>query len=339
MPAALTLREATGLFLDTLLQDRNTHRTYATGLSAFEAFMSDAQGPVENEAGPVAPVAASVPLSSLHDNAIEDFHLYLVDRGYSRFTQRTYQAALSAFLNYSLVHDLLPGEFSLAKAKEKLRRSNRRFPYPAPVPDPALPLIIKYYDDLDLPGGDDRQTHLAGLRILRSRAIVHTLYSSAGRIAEVASLSRRDVADGRQMQVVITGKGNKQRFIYLTDLARAAIGTYVRARADAHAPLFISHGRDYGKRLSKVSIWETVKQAGRALRLEVTPHDFRHYRARQMLDEGAPLEAIQEILGHSDISTTRKVYAIYSHRSIRDIFAGATLTPEALQRTLERPSH
>lgn len=322
VPDTLTLREAIGQFLDTILQDRNTHRTYAAGLSAFEAFMADREG-------------SPVLLRSLQDDVIEGFQLYLLDRGYSRFTLRTYQAALSAFLNYLLVHDLTPVHFSLAKARLRARRTNRRFPYPAPVPDPALPLIIKYYDEMALPSGEDDKARATRLRILRSRAIVHTLYSSAGRIAEVASLTRRDVADGRQAQVIVTGKGNKQRFIYLTDLARKAIADYVHARADAYVPLFISHGRDYGKRLSKVSIWETVKRAARALQLDVTPHDFRHYRARQMLDEGAPLEAIQEILGHSDISTTRKVYAIYSHRSVQEIFNGATLTPdEALRRSL-----
>jgi len=233
------------------------------------------------------------------------------------------------------VHDMLPPSFSVAKAHARARRTNRRAPYPAPVPDPALPLIIRYYDEQPLIVDGERDHLLANLRTLLSRAIVHTLYSSAGRIAEVTSLNRRDVADGRQSQVVITGKGNKQRFIYLTAEAQAAISAYVRARHDAHQPLFISHGRDYGSRLSKVSVWSTVKAAARALGIDVRPHDFRHYRARQMLEQGAPLEAIQEILGHSDISTTRKVYAIYSHHAVRDIFNAATLSTSEAIRNLE----
>ena len=124
------------------------------------------------------------------------------------------------------------------------------------------------------------------------------------------------------------GKGGKQRFIYLTRLAGKAIRDYVTERQDTHPPLFISHSGSRGRRLSKVSIWQTVKRAASALQMDVSPHDFRHFRARQMLDEGAPLEAIQEILGHSDISTTRKVYAIYSRQSVREIFSRTTLTPE-----------
>ena len=90
-------------------------------------------------------------------------------------------------------------------------------------------------------------------------------------------------------------------------------------------------------KMSKVSIWSTVKRAAKALGMEVTPHDFRHFRASRMLDEGAPLEAIQEIPGHADISATRRVYAHYSGPSIRDIFTRTTLSPDdALQKHQEQ---
>jgi len=321
----ITLGQAIDEFLATLRHDKNTQKTYSAGLSALRRFLTS----VDNES------AAEISVSSLGENVLEGFCYFLQDAGYSRFTVRTYLAAASSFLSYMLSHDKLAPSFSLAKARAMLRRSMKRFPYPAPVPDPALPLIVKYYDEIDLPTGNARQQRLARLRLLRSRAIVHTLYSSAGRIAEVTALDRRDVADGRQPEVVVTGKGHKQRFIYLTADAQKAISDYVSARQDAYQPLFISHGRNYGTRLSKVSVWQTVKTAARALDMDVSPHDFRHYRARQMLDEGAPLEAIQDILGHSDIGTTRKVYAIYSRTSVREIFARATLTPdEALRKSM-----
>ncbi|NPV08963.1 MAG: tyrosine-type recombinase/integrase [Anaerolineae bacterium] len=312
------LNGAIQAYLDTLQQEPNTLRTYSSGLHALVTFLSQHQ----------AVETPLLRLSSLDTDVLASFQGYLLNRGYSRFTVRTYMAAALAFLDYLLTHDLLPASFSLDKAKARLRRPRRGDPYPAPVPDPALPLVIRHYDQMPLPSGEGQQARLGRLRVLRSRAIVHTLYSSAGRIAEVTSLDRRDVADGRQSEVVVVGKGGKQRFVYLTRLACRAIQDYVTERNDAFQPLFISHGRDYGSRLSKVSIWRTVKLAARAYNLEVSPHDFRHFRARQMLDEGAPLEAIQEILGHSDISTTRKVYAIYSRHSVRQIFARSTLAPE-----------
>ncbi|MGI6207565.1 MAG: tyrosine-type recombinase/integrase [Anaerolineae bacterium] len=310
-------------FLDTLDTESNTQRTYTNGLNALASALSEALGKPAEE----------LTLDDLHVDVLERFQRYLQSRGYSRFTERTYMAAATGFLTYLLTHDQLPAGFSLEKARARLRRPARGTPYPAPVPDPALPLIIRYYDEMPLPAGQGTRDRLERLRILRSRAIVHTLYSSAGRIAEVASLDRRDVADGRQSEVVVLGKGGKQRIVYLTRLACKAIQDYVTERADTYQPLFISHGRNYGARLTKVSIWQAVKAAARAHRLDVSPHDFRHFRARQMLNQGAPLEAIQEILGHSDISTTRKVYAIYSHHSVREIFARNTLSPdEALEQ-------
>ncbi len=314
------LAAAVEKFLRTLQASPATRKTYATGLEAFVAFL--------RERGLPSPT-----VSDLDESMLEGFFLWLDERGYSPFTIQTYLAAATALLRYLYRGYLLPEGFSLERAKERLRGVVPRRSYPIPRPDPELPAVILYYDGLPLPEGDAPKVRLARLRILRSRAIVHTLYASAGRIAEVAALNRKDVADGRRREVVVTGKGNKQRFIFLTPEAQHAIATYVKERQDDYEPLFISHGRNYGHRLSKVSIWATVRRAARALGIHVTPHDFRHYRATQMLEEGAPLEAIQEILGHSDISTTRRVYAHYSKPKIREIFDRTTLPPEqALRR-------
>jgi len=324
-----TLGAAVTAFLDHLHGSPRTRKTYATGLSAFQLFLSESVGGDEH---PPAPS-----LGELGVDVLVHFSHWLEDREYSSFTVRTYLAAVTAFLAYLFTQGLLPDGFSMEKARERLRQVSRPAPYPIPRPDPELPRVIQYYDSLPLPEGDARRDHLARLRLLRSRAIVHTLYASAGRIAEVAALNRKDVADGRRSEAIVTGKGDRQRFIFLTPEAQRAIAAYVRARQDEYQPLFISHGRDYGTRLSQVSIWATVRRAARALGLEVTPHDFRHFRACQMLEEGAPLEAIQDILGHADISTTRRVYAQYSKPAIRDIFARTTLTPdEALEKLQQR---
>lgn len=308
--ADFSLEEAIEKFLRGLEASPNTYKTYSTGLRAFQEFLAERGA------------------SGIREEALEEFFLWLDKRGFSRFTEQTYLAAATAFLRYLFRHRLLPPDFSIERAKEKMKAIIPRSSYPIPMPDPDLPAVVLFYDEQPLP--EDR---LERLRLLRSRAIVHTLYASAGRIAEVASLNRKDVADGRRREVVVTGKGRKQRFIFLTPEAQEAIRAYIEERKDDYEPLFISHGRDYGRRLSTVSIWATVKKAARALGLHVTPHDFRHYRATQMLEEGAPLEAIQDILGHADISTTKRVYAHYSKPRIREIFDRTTLPPEeALKR-------
>lgn len=308
--ADFSLEEAIEKFLRGLEASPNTYKTYSTGLRAFQEFLAERK------------------MSVIWEEALEEFFLWLDRKGFSRFTEQTYLAAATAFLRYLFRHRLLSPDFSIERAKEKVKAIIPRSYYPIPMPDPDLPAVVLFYDEQPLP--EDR---FERLRLLRSRAIVHTLYASAGRVAEVASLNRKDVADGRRREVVVMGKGQKQRFIFLTPEAQEAIRVYIEERKDDYEPLFISHGRDYGHRLSTVSIWATVKKAARALGLHVTPHDFRHYRATQMLEEGAPLEAIQDILGHADISTTKRVYAHYSKPRIREIFDRTTLPPEeALRR-------
>lgn len=333
----MLLLEQISDYLDHLFESPRTQHTYETGLRVFIAFCSDPivgpHGNTQSKHQNRRPMIKS--LDALDTNILQDFQAWLGARKYSRFSQKTYIASVVAFLNYSLSKDWLASSFSLERSRAKLKQVTRRSSYPIPRPDPSLPSLISYYDKLPLPSGESIDDRNKRLRTLRSRAFVHLLYSSAGRLAEVAALDRKDVADGRRKEAIVTGKGEKERFIFITREARAAIAAYISERHDSFEPLFISHGRNYGKRLSHDALWNTVKQASKKLGIDVSPHDFRHYRARQMLEQGAPLEAIQEILGHSDIGTTRRVYAHYSKPSIRTIFEKTTLTPQEAARGIE----
>lgn len=333
----MNLQEQISDYLSHLFESPRTQHTYETGLHVFLAFCSDsttdAHGKTQSKQQNRHSIIGS--LDAISTDILQDFQAWLGAKEYSRFSQRTYIASVVAFLNYSLSKDWLPSSFSLERSRAKLKQVTRRSSYPIPRPDPSLPSLIAYYDKLPLPEGESTKVQQERLRTLRSRAFVHLLYSSAGRLAEVAALDRKDVADGRRKEAIVTGKGDKERFIFITPEARASIATYVRERHDSFEPLFISHGRNYGTRLSHDSLWNIIKQASRKLGIDVSPHDFRHYRARQMLEQGAPLEAIQEILGHSDIGTTRRVYAHYSKPSIRTIFERTTLTPQEASKRIE----
>jgi site-specific recombinase XerD len=348
LPETISLNERLADYLNHLFESPRTLKTYESGMRVFQEFLLEhadvksassekrRSAPRDEESAPrrgkrlkYAPDAMPpISMEVIDTNVLQDFQAWLGQKNYSRFSQRTYLASVNAFLSYALSQDWLPDSFSLEKARAKLKHVTRRSAYPIPRPDPALPRLIAAFDAAPLQEGDDEKSRHKRLQALRNKAFVHLLYSSAGRLSEVAALNRKDVADGRRKEAIVRGKGDKERFIFITPEARAAILMYISERKDSFEPLFISHGRNYGSRFTKMSLWRIVSQQAKKLGMDVSPHDFRHFRARQMLEQGAPLEAIQEILGHSDIGTTRRVYAHYSKPSIRTIFERTTLTPQ-----------
>lgn len=261
----------------------------------------------------------------LNDEVLQRFSAFLAKRKFARATRRLYLASLRRLLQWMDAHDMLPAGFNRAKAEAKLRvsRGDARAGYRHRAVDPDLPRIIAYYDEQPLPEPGDEsngRSTTKRLELLRDRAIMHTLYASAGRVSEVASLTRAQVADGRAGEVLITGKGNKQRMLFLTPEAQAAIRAYCNERNDPYPALFISHRRNKGQPLTRMSVWRAVKRAATALGLSkaASPHAFRHYRATQLLNEGMPLESVQAYLGHASPETTRIVYAHTRTAVLRD---------------------
>ncbi len=145
---------------------------------------------------------------------------------------------------------------------------------------------------------------------IRNAAILELFYSSGLRISELANVKARDVSlDESSIQV--RGKGSKIRQIPLGRRAMDRIRQWLEIRAAAPVAddtLFLSAR---GKRLSRTAVWQIVKDCARKanLRHNVTPHMLRHSFATHLLDNDADLRAVQEMLGHADISTTQ----IYTH--------------------------
>lgn len=235
----------------------------------------------------------------------------------SQNTGRTYMAALLSFFSYLVSIDQLPPGLSLEKVRERLKRQRKTALRPSSkvvnldTIRQQVPLIVDYYCTLPLPpSGDDPYNRR--LSLLRDRALVTVLYSTAVRISEAVALDRKHVANGQAEDVLITGKGGRTRTIHFLDYAREAIRAYLAERTDSNPALFVSHSRRAdGKRLTTRSVQRMVETAVATLGLDatLTPHDFRHYRATELLREGVPVEVVQEYLGHADISTTRSVYA------------------------------
>jgi integrase/recombinase XerC len=152
--------------------------------------------------------------------------------------------------------------------------------------------------------GDDAET-------VRDRAILELLYSSGLRLAELVSLDPVDV-DLDDAMVRVTGKGNKTRLVPVGRKARAAVRDWLRVRPEladeAENALFVGvRGRRISPRTVQNRVRHWAKKAGIPRR--VYPHLFRHSFATHLMESSRDLRAVQELLGHADISTTQ----IYTH--------------------------
>jgi integrase/recombinase XerD len=169
--------------------------------------------------------------------------------------------------------------------------------------------------------------HLDGPAGLRDRALLELLYSTGARISEAVALDPDDL-DPVERVVLLRGKGGKQRLVPIGRPALAALEAYrVRAR-----PVLAARGRgtpalflnSRGARLSRQSAWNSLRAAaGRAgVTAPVSPHTLRHSFATHLLDGGADVRVVQELLGHASVTTTQ-LYTLVTVDSLREVYAMA----------------
>jgi integrase/recombinase XerD len=156
-------------------------------------------------------------------------------------------------------------------------------------------------------------------RGLRDRAMLELLYASGLRVSELVSLRIGDVNLDVKF-VRCTGKGGKERIVPLGRSAAEALTAYLATRSDPRPILFPGYK---GKALTREAFWRLLRryavQAG--IEKRVTPHTLRHSFATHLLQGGADLRAIQEMLGHSSISTTQ-IYTHVSEDHLREVYRG-----------------
>jgi len=159
----------------------------------------------------------------------------------------------------------------------------------------------------------------------RDRALLEFMYATGARVAETVALSELDL-DLEEGTALLTGKGNKQRLVPVGGAARAAIGQWLvdRARLRTSGPegaaVFLSLR---GRRMSRQAVWGLVRAHARRAGLDpaaVSPHVLRHSAATHMVEGGADLRTVQEILGHASISTTQ-IYTRVSPRHLLEVYA------------------
>lgn len=160
----------------------------------------------------------------------------------------------------------------------------------------------------------------------RERSILELLYSCGLRVSEIVNLTINDVnlEDGF---VRVKGKGNKERIVPLGSKAISALREYLRQRRHIKERRLFLNSRNKG--LTRQTIWLIVKQFANNVGLDISPHTLRHSFATHLLDNGADLRVVQELLGHSSISTTQ-IYTHVSNRRLKEEFEMAH--PRAIER-------
>jgi integrase/recombinase XerD len=196
-----------------------------------------------------------------------------------------------------------------------------------PAPPRRLPKAISIDDVerlLDAAGAD--QTPLA----MRNRSLLEVLYGTGARISEAVGLDVDDV-DLDDGVARLWGKGSKERIVPLGSYAAAAVSGYlVRARpvlavggsGGRSTPALFLNAR--GGRLSRQSAWTVLRAAAAhaGLSVEISPHTLRHSFATHLLDGGADVRVVQELLGHASVTTTQ-IYTLVTVERLREVYAAA----------------
>lgn len=273
-------------FLEMLAAERgasaNTRQAYGRDLDDFAAFLN----------------ARSVDVAAASSVEIAAYMASLNERG---MTPRTAARRLSALRQF---HRFLCSEGKRSDDPSAL--------VDAPRQGRSLPKTLAESEVASLLDAARRKPGADGLRLV---ALIELLYAAGLRVSELVSLplasAQRDAG-----YLIVRGKGSKERLVPLTSAARAAVKTWLAARNGTLAPgriskwLFPSRGRQghltrhrFGQQLKELAVAAGMDPA------RLSPHVLRHAFATHLLDHGADLRAVQQMLGHADISTTQ----IYTH--------------------------
>lgn len=260
-----------------------------------------------------------VELSKVTASVLSDFEVWLKDRSLAISSINRTNSAVKSFLIYcAREYDLnLPtGEITTHKIARKLPKA----------------LTIEEVASLI-----NSAQSLSEATSLRDVALLELLYSTGGRVSEIIGININDLAkvesDNEVIQTIkLRGKGAKERIVPIGSFALTALDNYlVRVRpvlvaksaksAKSESALFLN---SRGGRLSRQSAWNIVLEAAKASGLEgkVSPHVFRHSYATHLLDGGADIRVVQELLGHSSVTTTQ-IYTLVTIDKIRQSYSSA----------------
>jgi len=276
----------------------NTIAAYRQDLAKFSAFIAD------------------TPVESIDSQVIADFELSLRKLRLSPASLNRVQSTLRMFFKHVVV------EKGLANPTLEIvsGKSQRRLPKALEI-DQVIALIDAAFRE-----GEPIT--------LRDRALLELLYSSGARVSELIGINVTDIAtvnseDGVITTIKLRGKGAKERIVPLGSFATKAIDDYVirirpslaEKKESKDVALFLN---TRGGRLTRQSAWNIVLKAAQAIGVseKVSPHVFRHSYATHLLDGGADIRVVQELLGHASVTTTQ-IYTLITIDKVRESYAAA----------------
>ena len=266
------------------------------------------------------------------------YRQWLADRGIDDSEQVT-AALVTEYIAERAASDPPPAATSLARLQSSVRGMHRFLVVEGIAPvdptthvrPPKMPrrlpkaLTIAQVEALLAAAGPEPAAATPGdLVALRDRALLELLYATGARVSEAVGLDVDDVTDGDILRV--RGKGSKERIVPIGSYARAAVDAYLTrarpelARRGKASPRLFLGAR--GAPLSRQSAWLVIQAAAERANLEahVSPHTLRHSFATHLLQGGADVRVVQELLGHASVATTQ-IYTHVSVDALRDVYA------------------
>lgn len=267
---------------------------------------------------------------------LEDFLMSKALEGKSAETVKRYRYELKRLLSYinKAVYSVTAGDISsYMRAYKRLRQvsnqtlQNVRAVYSSffawlrdrgRIRKNPMQLVenIKIEKVLKKPYSDEeREKLLRNCKTLRDKAMMEFLYSTAVRVSELARLNREDIHFSSK-DLVVWGKGAKERRVYLNDRTNMYMREYLQSRTDAEAALFVSIKSPH-ERLTKAGIEDIIRRVGKRAQVEKAhPHRFRRTAATNALNRGMPVQEVAELLGHANLQTTMR-YCTVSQDSVQ----------------------
>ena len=238
---------------------------------------------------------------------LNDYMKYLEDNRFAIATVSRNVASIKAFYHYMMQEGIVTEDVS-----EKLK---------APKIEKKIPEIMSPDEVvrlLEQPNGDSPKE-------IRDKAMLELLYATGIRVTELITLKVSDV--NMQMSFLVCKDTNKERVIPFGSAAKNALSRYLNGTReemmeDKKSDVLFANCS--GQPMSRQGFWKLIKYYAKKadIKADITPHTLRHSFAAHLVENGADLRSVQEMLGHSDISTTQ-IYANLNHNHIREVYAKA----------------